>query len=437
MTTVKSTAGTAAPAGGALRICAYVTHAWPKQRGGSEVAMHAILRWLAGRGHQVRAIVKSSRGLPTDGVDYARRSAADRRQWIQEADVIFTQQGATLDAITLCEEFRKPLIVYAHNYLFAEYQTALHPDRHFMVWNTHFAAERNERWSQASTIVRPAVWPAEWAGKPGEHITQINLSKLKGGELFYKLVAELQGHSFLGVNGGWDNQLDRLGREWPHPNSYTKLAAVAPANLQIMQTQQDARRIYQQTRVLLVPTGNFGRALTGESYGLVAVEAMCSGIPVIATNSPGMAEALGNAGRLIDDPFDVDAWREAIIELDDPETYKAASDRALQRAQQLDPTPELEELERHLYEEIARCRRPQLSSRTGRKSTPTGPITASESGSTSSNTSPTGSSSSPTTEEPPSRGPAPSTKASKKPKAKSSSSATLTSSSLEDSLSAL
>lgn len=422
--------GTAAT-GGALRICAYLTHAWPKQRGGSEVAMHGILKWLASRGHEVRAIVKSSRGLVTDGVQYQRRSAADRRAWLQEADIIFTQQGGTADAIALCEEFRKPLVVYAHNYLFAEYQANLHPDRHLMVWNTKWAAGENPRWANASTVVRPPMWAAEWAGKTGDRITQINLSKLKGGELFYKLASELPGHNFLGVNGGWDNQLDALGREWPHPNAWTKLAAVAPANLEIMPTQQDARRIYQRTRLLLVPTGNFGRALTGESYGLVAVEAMCHGIPVIATRSPGMAEALGGAGRLMDDPFDLEAWKEAVLELDDPAAYQEASERALKRAQELDPTDELMELEQRLYEEIDRCRRPVLSSRTARKSIPTESPTASESGSTTSSTFPTGRSSSPTTDELPSPGPVRSTKASKKRQPKSSSSATPMSSSPE------
>jgi hypothetical protein len=432
---VSNTAAT----GGPLRICGYVTHAWPKQRGGSEVAMHGILKWLAGQGHDVKVVVKATRGLETDGVLYQRKSAADRREWVSQADIVITQQGATAEAVALCEEFDKPLAVYCHNYLFAEYHPELSYRRHLLIWNTHFAANQNPRWSESSIIVRPPVWFDHWAGTPGEHITQINLSKLKGAELFYKLAGRLRRHRFLGVTGGWDNQLDDLGREWTHANAYTKLAAVAPANMTVWQTQQDARRIYAQTRVLLVPTGNFGRALLGESYGLVAVEAMCSGIPVIATNSPGMAEALDGAGIMIDDPHDLDAWADAVSSLDDPKVYKQRSNEARARARHLDPELELVALEARLRQEIAEWKRRslRLSSPTDPKSTLSESPTVNESSDTSATSYQDAQSSSPTTDELLSQEPAQSTKASRKRKPKSSSSATLTSSSTEDSSSEL
>lgn len=392
--------------------------------------MHGILKWLVRQGHDVKCVVKSTRGIETDGVLYQRKSAADRRQWVQQADIVITQQGATAEAVALCDEFDKPLAVYCHNFLFAEYHPELSYRRHLLIWNTKYAAGENPRWADASIVVRPPVWFGDWAGAPGEHTTLINMSKLKGGELFYKLAGRLSEHKFLGVNGGWDNQLDDLGREWTHANAYTKLAAVAPPNVTIWQTQQDARRIYAQTRVLLIPTGNFGRALTGESYGLVAVEAMCSGIPVIATKSPGMAEALDGEGILIDDPNDLEAWTEAITELDDPKVYKAESNAARARALQLDPESELVALEARLRTEIAewKKRSRRLSSLTDPKSIHSESLTASESDSTTPTLSPTVPSSSPTTVEPHSPELAPSTKASAKRRPKSSSSATQTSS---------
>jgi glycosyltransferase involved in cell wall biosynthesis len=436
MTRARSSAEVSADSGGALRIVAYITHAWPKQRGGSEVAIHGILKWLAGRGHEVRGIVKNTRGIETDGVHYQRKSAADRREWIQWADVVITQHGATADAIALCEQYEKPLYVYAHNYLCPTYFTGISRSRHRIIWNTRFASEQNPRWADSSIIVRPPVWYQDWAGSAGEHITQINLSRLKGAELFYQLVDELEGHRFMGVTGGWDDQLDARGRVWTHANAHTKLAAVAPPNLQIWPTQQDPRRIYRQTRILLVPTGNFNRTpLTGESYGLVAVEAMAHGIPVIATRSPGMEEALDGAGVLIDDHEDLDAWREAIVALDDPKVYEEAATAARSRALRLNPEPELVELEAHFAQEVEKWKRPRRpsSSPTDLRSTPTESRTVNESELTSETLSPTPSSSSPTTDELHSPEPARSTKGSKKAKPRSSSSPTPTSSFPQDS----
>jgi glycosyltransferase involved in cell wall biosynthesis len=431
MATAGRSAEVSADSGGALRIVAYLTHAWPKQRGGSEVAIHGILRWLAAQGHQVRGIVKNTRGIETDGVFYQRKSAADRREWIQWADVVITQHGATADALVLCEQYKKPLYVYAHNYLCPTYYSDLSPKHHRMIWNSKFASEQNPAWTDSSVIVRPPVWYADWAGTGGDRITQINLSKLKGAEIFYSLVEELEGHRFLGVTGGWDNQIDARRREWTHANAYTKLAAVAPPNLQILPTQQDPRTIYRQTRILIVPTGNFMRTpLTGESYGLVAVEALAHGIPVIATKSPGMEEALDGAGVLIDDHEDLDAWREAILDLDDPKRYAEASEAARTRAQRLDPEPELRSLQEHLVKEIAvwKHRGRPSSSPTDHKITTIESLTVNESEPTSDKLSPMSPSSSPTTDELRSPEPARSTKGSKKRKPTSSSSVTPTSS---------
>src|SRR5678815_5651953 len=92
-------------------------------------------------------------------------------------------------------------------------------------------------------------------------------------------------------------------------------------------------KVYARTRILLMPSAY-------ETWGRVGVEAMCSGIPVIAHPTPGLTEALGDAG-FFDDRDDVDAWAKTVRRLDDPAEYRKASRAAFKRAAELDPTSDL------------------------------------------------------------------------------------------------
>jgi glycosyltransferase involved in cell wall biosynthesis len=95
-----------------------------------------------------------------------------------------------------------------------------------------------------------------------------------------------------------------------------------------------AKDVYARTKILLAPSAY-------ESYGRVAVEAMCSGIPVIAHPTPGLLESLGDAGTFCDRD-DLDAWEAAIRSLSTPNVYRTASKAASARAAGLDPQAELD-----------------------------------------------------------------------------------------------
>jgi glycosyltransferase involved in cell wall biosynthesis len=74
----------------------------------------------------------------------------------------------------------------------------------------------------------------------------------------------------------------------------------------------------------------------------VAVEAMSSGIPVIANPTPGLKEAMGNAG-IFCYREDVSAWVREIKKLTEDESYyKSVSDRCRARAKELDPVPQMD-----------------------------------------------------------------------------------------------
>ncbi|MGD9793294.1 MAG: glycosyltransferase family 4 protein [Acidimicrobiia bacterium] len=74
----------------------------------------------------------------------------------------------------------------------------------------------------------------------------------------------------------------------------------------------DLPAVYRTFDVLVVPSQI--RANWMEQFGRVVVEAMASGVPVIASNAGALPEVLGDAGVVVA-PDDADAWRQAIDDL--------------------------------------------------------------------------------------------------------------------------
>ena len=333
-----------------LRVLGFYRHAWPVQRGGSEVAAHRVLSWLADRGHDVSAVVTHQRGIPTDGVNYLygnRRAVMNA--WSQ-ADVVLTHQSASGEAVELSEQYGVPVLHWSHNWeWFNAWRDRLRPGRDVVAWNSYTLAAHESQWKGRSIVLRPPVFPERYQRSTGDRVTQVNLNRLKGGELFWNVAAELPDMRFMAVVGGWMEQLDRSGQAHHPKHAVQPLAATAPKHVQILGTTEDMESdVWPQTRVLIVPTGRVNDRQTGESWGLVAAEATCCGIPVVATRSPGMEELLDGTGILLDDPDDVGAWVEAIREADTH--HDVYADDALDRALDLDPTDELIRLEDTLLE---------------------------------------------------------------------------------------
>ncbi|NHN55516.1 D-inositol-3-phosphate glycosyltransferase [Calidifontibacter sp. DB0510] len=69
-----------------------------------------------------------------------------------------------------------------------------------------------------------------------------------------------------------------------------------------------------------------------ESFGLVALESMACGTPVVAAHVGGLPTVVGDAGVLLDS-HDPAVWSDALLDLlDDEARRKALSDKAIQRA---------------------------------------------------------------------------------------------------------
>ncbi len=107
-----------------------------------------------------------------------------------------------------------------------------------------------------------------------------------------------------------------------HPNVTVQPYTTSPAEL------------YQQARILLVPHRVDNRPR-------VVLEAQSNGIPVLATSFPGLIEAVGRGGVLVDNDAKPSEWIEALSHMwDDPVGYDALVDAARLHASRDDVTPD-------------------------------------------------------------------------------------------------
>ncbi|WP_330435903.1 glycosyltransferase family 4 protein [Streptomyces sp. NBC_00825] len=168
----------------------------------------------------------------------------------------------------------------------------------------HYADYRGQ-----ALVLSPPISPVRYRTTPGSMVTLNGSTVEKGADVLAQVAARMPEMRFLMVRA----------------DGHT--AGALPPNV-VVADRTDPRRIYAQTQVLLMPS-------TTESYGRAGVEAMLSGIPVIAAPLPGIREALGDAATYIPRE-DVGRWVTELRRLTDPAVYAAASARCRTHANGLD-----------------------------------------------------------------------------------------------------
>jgi len=105
--------------------------------------------------------------------------------------------------------------------------------------------------------------------------------------------------------------------------------------------------IYQKATVFVCPSN------WGEPFGLTNLEAMASGLPVIASHRGGIPEAIGDAGILVD-PEDVDSLADNIIQLlGDAKLREHFGQKARKRAEEQFTWERMASEMRDILEELA------------------------------------------------------------------------------------
>lgn len=309
-----------------MRVLAMVPD-YPPRGVGSWVMTHTLLRALVERGHGVDVVLAVAEGDPyeLDGVRvWPHRGKGDPFRFIDDASVLVAHVESAGRPIALGNARGVPVVQIAHNAGAFTESALTRRSAALTVFNSRHVAEKLADLCVRSIVLHPPVHPADYATTPGDAVTLVNLSQDKGAETFYALAERFPDRPFLGVRGGYGVQILPQGED-DVPN-VTVLGHVPPDRMR--------DEVYARTRILLMPSAH-------ESWGRVGVEAMCSGIPVIAAPTPGLRESLGDAGVFCDRD-DVDAWESTLRRLLDGRRWRPASRRALARAAELDPADDLD-----------------------------------------------------------------------------------------------
>jgi glycosyltransferase involved in cell wall biosynthesis len=300
-------------------------HRWwfPTMVSGADIANHEFARRMQRNGVEVRVFgmvapdvegTTRQRNYVTDGVrvnlvqsDFIRRLTNSIEEF--RPDIVMTTSPETSSStddidrmMSVFEHYGLPVVVYIHELepamkLFANGRNQIAA----VVTNSHFMAGKiQSQWHRDAAVIYPV--PSSKTFKVteahGDFITFFNPTPRKGLDIVEQLVKEeLSDHPFLFVEGFMDAGSHGI-------------ALKRSGNVVHARRSPDVATIYNLTRTLIIPSQ------WEEPFGRVALEAMYNQIPVIASNTGGLPESVGEGGLLIDDFANVDAWAEAIRKME-------------------------------------------------------------------------------------------------------------------------
>lgn len=267
---------------------------------GAESTAHDLMKTLQVNGWETSALLgKIHNGVSDytiDGVDVKvpQTSGEVKHLPFQKFpgnDIIITQLSSAARAGILAKQYNIPSLHLVHNdHLHNEQTSRKYTD--LSIYNTSWV---KDQWSLPGMVLHPIVNPLDYRVEPKREfdITLINLSRgddvnyNKGFATFYELARRMPERRFLGVKGAYGNQ---------HVEDLP--------NVTIWEHQRDMRLVYEASSIIIIPSKY-------ESYGRVGVEGFASGLPAVATNLPGVHEALGDAA-LYCSFGDFDEWELAV-----------------------------------------------------------------------------------------------------------------------------
>ncbi|NUS85108.1 MAG: glycosyltransferase family 4 protein [Streptomyces sp.] len=305
----------------------------PQHNAGAEHMLVSMLRPLVERGHDVQVWL-SRYGKAVEPYEYRGiqvvplEARLDFPTAVRKADVLLSHLECVPHTTALARGYGKPVVVLCHNTHRPTFRDAASGGTALAVYNSRWMEREAELFfaeypksvrPERSLVVRPPVFADEYATRPGKAITLVNCNREKGGKVLAALAERMPDQQFLAVRGAYGEQI------LPDLPNVEVVEHVDGAAMR--------EKVYARTKVLLMPSSY-------ESWGRAGVEALASGIPVVAHPTPGLCESLGEAGVFVD-RNDLDGYEAVLRKLLTPAEYRLASKRAKARSAELDPTAEL------------------------------------------------------------------------------------------------
>lgn len=337
-----------------MNILASVHLYLPTHNCGSEAMLHHVFKYLINKGHNCRVILHQDKNVYTpytyEGVEVFGSKVGSHLDSYRWSDIIFTHLDFTQFTIIMAKEAGRPLVHFVHNDI--PYNSILNNFGGISaVYNSQWIADKIGYDIPGCVLHPPCDTNFYTTESSREFITLISLNERKGGFLFYEIAKAMPDRKFLGVMGSYDNPGPQMLTQVEIINNLLQLP-----NFTLVPNTPDILSTYRKTRLLLMPSDY-------ESWGRTATEAMCSGIPVICTPTPGLKENCQDAAVYVGEPIvnckpgdaqvtigTVDQWVSAIEAFDNPDYYQNYSVICKQRANELNPVRELENLENFLID---------------------------------------------------------------------------------------
>ncbi|WP_324604768.1 glycosyltransferase family 4 protein [Streptomyces sp. NRRL F-5135] len=305
----------------------------PEHNAGAEHMLVSMLRPLVERGHDVSVWLsrygKAHQEYVYRGIKVIPlESRLDFSLAVRRADVLVAHLETVPSTASLARGYGKPLVVVCHNTHRPTFRDVAAGGTALAVYNSLWMEREAELFfaeypksvrPAVRLIVRPPVFAAEYATKPGKAITLINCNSEKGGHVLKALAERMPKQQFLAVKGAYGVQI------LPDLPNVEVVEHVRGEDMR--------EQVYARTRVLLMPSSY-------ESWGRAGCEALASGIPVVAHPTPGLCESLGEAGIFVD-RNDVDGYEAVLRKLFTAAEYRLAARRAKARSAELDPAVDL------------------------------------------------------------------------------------------------
>lgn len=239
--------------------------------------------------------------------------------YIKNCDLVITHLNHSYNVSNYCEKINKKYITIIHSFD-THYNNVIIRPNNIIIYNCYNTYKKYSDihvFNKNFFIINPYVPYLEYNKhylniEDREYITLVNLNNHKGYDVLIELAKHFKNKKFLAVKGGYAQQNVKLLKQY--------------SNIHIIDSTEDMlNNVYLKSRIILMPS-------VAESYGMVAAEATCLGIPVICSNLDGLKDNLGKIG-LYCEKGNINEWIDKINILDDFNTYLLWSNNFLNRAE--------------------------------------------------------------------------------------------------------